>query len=161
MNYGKVTTIIGKPTGGFRGIGGIGSYINATSVDIKNAFNVGELFTEGDNIGGIMGRQQDVADKEIVFLNCYYKNDVIKKGVGSGTESINIIGKNEQYLKSEDFVKNLNNTIEKGIIIDQVTNEEIKIDTTGWAKWIYKNGSYPELDFTTKWDGTEWIKQSI
>ena len=57
--------------------------------------------------------------------------------------------KDEENVKSQDFIDNMNNFI---------TNDAKaqSIDTTGWAKWIIGTNGYPTLAFQTTWNGTEW-----
>ncbi len=89
-------------------------------------------------------------------INCYSVKGRIESKVKSDIKDATqyswysqIEEKDEENVKSQDFIDNMNNFI---------TNDAKaqSIDTTGWAKWIIGTNGYPTLDFQTTWNGTEW-----
>ena len=151
-----------KLDAGYQGAGGIISYINKSNTLIRNSINFGEINSKEVNMGGIIGRAQDVSTVTIDINRCYFKNDIIKKAVGSGIAEELGIGKSQADTIIQGFVNELNGNIESGCPYEVENNdgtvETVKVDTTGWAKWVYNENSYPTLDLTTIWDGTQWVK---
>mgnify|MGYP004662440853 CR=1 FL=1 len=89
-------------------------------------------------------------------INCYSVKERIESKVKSDIKDATqyswysqIEEKDEENVKSQDFIDNMNNFI---------TNDAKaqSIDTTGWAKWIIGTNGYPTLAFQTTWNGTEW-----
>ena len=160
-NVGTVTT---EKTvqGNYRGAGG---FIGNGYATINNSVHYGSIEVEGtnQNLGGIIGLANGQTTETIKLNLCYFNSDDVTKGIGKSavTEEI-ALGKTTIELQSEAFVNELNNNIENGCAYevenDDGTTETVKIDTTGWAKWVYNQDSYPKLDLTTTWDGTEWVK---
>ena len=149
--------------GFFRGAGGILGNGKST---INNSVYYGKIAIEGtkQNIGGIIGIANDVTIETIKLNKCYFNSDEVSKGIGKSAIVDEIaIAKNTSQLKSAQFVNELNSNIENGcpyeVEKEDGTVATETIDTTGWAKWVYNSGSYPTLDLTTKWSGTEWITE--
>ena len=162
-NKGIITTA--EPVkGGFRGAGG---FIGNGYATINNSVHYSSIDIEetNQNIGGIIGVANNQTTETIKLNLCYFNSDDVTKGIGRSavTEEI-ALGKTTTELQAEEFVNELNNNIESGcpyeVKNDEGTTETVKLDTTGWAKWVYNENSYPTLDLTTTWDGTEWVKTS-
>ena len=95
----------------------------------------------------------------IIYGKCNYS---IEKGITKINHSFYLIeninssnnelfvGYDEQKMKSEEFVNELNSFIE-------TKGNDLNIDTTGWAKWIYNENDFPTLDIKTIWNGTNWM----
>lgn len=154
--------------GGFTGAGGIIGYICLGSTVIINTLTFGEFEVPGTNVGGIIGRHQTYTEST-KLRNSYFENTIVKKGIGAAMENLETEnlpqGTLEVTIKSKAFVDELNKSIEDGCPYEQEntdgTTTTITIDTTGWAKWVYNENSYPTLDTTTTWDATikEWVKK--
>ena len=160
-NKGIITTA--EPVkGGFRGAGG---FIGNGYATINNSVHYSSIDIEetNQNIGGIIGVANNQTTETIKLNLCYFNSDDVTKGIGRSavTEEI-ALGKTTTELQAEEFVNELNNNIESGcpyeVKNDEGTTETVKVDTTGWAKWVYNKNSYPTLDLTTIWDGTQWVK---
>ena len=89
-------------------------------------------------------------------INCYSIKGCIESTVESNIKDatqyswyLQIEEKNEENVKSNNFINSMNN-----FIINDAKTESI--DTTGWAKWIIGTDGYPTLDLRTTWNGTEW-----
>lgn len=79
--------------------------------------------------------------KGTTLTNCSYLN-------GSVTDSnASLVGYDEEYFKSEEYVEALNTFIEENTVDADI----------GWAKWVYNEGDYPTLDLKTIWNGSEWV----
>lgn len=152
--------------GSFYGIGGMAGYISDASTLVRNSVEFGEIEADNvKNVGGMIGRLHNVSTRITDLKYCYFKNTSITKGVGSGISEELAIGKSETEIKSKAFVDELNKNIENGCPYEQEnddgTTTTVTIDTTGWAKWVYNENSYPTLDTTTTWDATTktWVKE--
>ena len=160
-NMGVVTTTL-SVTGGFRGAGG---FVGNGYATINNSVHYSSIEIEEakQNVGGIIGVANNQTTETIKLNLCYFNIDDVTKGIGKSavTEEI-ALGKTTIELQTEAFVNELNNNIESGcpyeVTNDDGTTEIVKVDTTGWAKWVYNENSYPTLDLTTTWDGTQWVK---
>lgn len=148
----------GNLLGGSR-VGGIygHSATNVITNVLANVFNVGETEKYGWTPGGLAGQDSRFAN----VINAYYIS-TYQYGIGWGSV---IAGTQyaEEQMKALDFVNELNTNIENGCPYEQEnddgTTETVTIDTTGWAKWVYNENSYPTLDLSTTWNGTEWVKK--
>lgn len=146
---------------GMKRIGGINGHANkADSNILVNVFNVGEASTNLTwwQPGGLMGT--DSFYKSVV--NAYYIS-TYPSGLGNNSR---IIGSQytEEQLQASSFVDELNTNIQNGCPYEQEnddgTTTTVKIDTTGWAKWVYNKDDYPTLDTSTIWNATSktWEK---
>ena len=165
VNYGIIKcTPISTHTNA-SGIGTVFGYSDRGTLNAKNIISVGAITPanpSGTRFGAIGGR----ISSNFTAMCYYYKIGIANSnfGLSTGAETveINVEGKDEAYLKSQAFVNKLNGLIETGkttYIDDEEVEQEVTIDTTGYAKWKYNAGDYPTLDLTTKWDGEKWVKQ--
>ena len=140
-NSGKITgtqnTIYSTP-------GGIFGYMaNAiSSLNIGNCYNVGEIHStlgwKGWS-GGIIAIIRVITP---TVTNCFY--------IDSGPDQSSIATPySAEQMQSTNFIDELNTYI---------TNNPDGIDTTGWAKWVQGSNGYPTFDFSTTWDGSNWVK---
>ena len=167
----NVGTIYTASTGNsyYSGLGGIFGNFTGDNLIFINLLNFGELESnstkpfKGGILGNVSGNTATIENK--LFVNCYFNNTIVEKGFGriAGVDEGITIGKSETEIKTQAFVDELNKNIETGCPYEQEnddgTTETVTIDTTGWAKWVYNKNSYPTLDLSTKWNGTEWVKE--
>ena len=100
--------------------------IGSSVATVVNCFNYGEC----SNFG--------LASN--TYKNCYSLED---KVATINTEIIT--EKSEEYMKSQDFIDNLNGYIESN------TDE---INTKNWCKWVAGSNNLPALDFSLMWNPT-------
>lgn len=136
----------GEINGNLRVGGIVGQYSSSQNFYIENVFNTG-LVTASWTPGGLVGATRDLTPGASTTLNSYYIS-TCTKGVGNWSIEVGTQYTEEQLHVSE-FVDNLN------LYITSNTH------TTGWAKWVYNENSYPTLDTTTTWDATTktWVKK--
>lgn len=160
-NFGNISSI--KNVAG----GIIGSTANAGN--ICNSYNLGQVSANASYVGGIFGK----ADNSKLLCNNYnnaklngklvggifgnksYGTHILKHNFYLDNVQVEIANtttkgnpKDINYLKSQEFVNELNSYIE--------SNQD-EIDTKNWAKWILGSEGYPILDLDTIWNGNEWI----
>lgn len=143
---------------GTKRIGGICGHIINSSYPyvLVNVFNIGKTEKYGWTPGGLAGQDSSYPS----ILNAYYIS-TYQHGIGWGSV---VAGTKytEDQLQDSSFVDELNTNIENGcpyeVENDDETTTTVTIDTTGWAKWVYNENSYPTLDTTTIWNGTDWEK---
>lgn len=149
-NYGKL--LGGIRVGGIRGNG----QTSSTSDIYANVFNIGKTEKCDWTPGGLAGQDTRFGN----YINSYYSSQY-QYGIGWGSV---VAGTKytEEQLKDSSFVDELNANIENGcpyeVENEDGTTKTLTIDTTGWAKWVYNKNSYPTLDITTIWNGTDWEK---
>ncbi len=141
---------------------------------ITNCYNLGSITATAKSAGGIMGEPYAWAGESNI-TNCYNRAKITGlankyKGITCWEDHDNVKIKNsyicnvnngdtsvlntkaeectEEELKSNTIVNIFNNYIE--------SNED-EIDMTGCCRWVYNEGNYPTLDYSTTWNGTEWI----
>lgn len=159
-NFGSISSIKGV-AGGI-----VGSTVKGGNV--CNSYNLGQVSASASYVGGIFGK----ADNSKLLCNNYSNAKLNGKAIGGilgnkswGTHILkhNFYLNNVQseiantttegnpkdidYLKSEEFVNELNSYIE--------SNHD-EVDTANWAKWILGSEGYPILDLDTIWNGNEW-----
>lgn len=147
-NYGELVYLF--KGGPYSGVGGIIGNANGTIVTIINSFNFGKLNVNNNctSYGGLFGVCKKDDDLQNIYYNNYYNNEYSNKIIGNLNKiSLNVIGKSSAEFNLDEFVESLNNIIRNGKVINKDTNEEITINTTGWAYWKLKEGKYPVLDF--------------
>lgn len=160
-NFGNISSI--KNVAG----GIIGSTANAGN--ICNSYNLGQVSANASYVGGIFGK----ADNSKLLCNNYnnaklngklvggifgnksYGTHILKHNFYLDNVQVEIANtttkgnsKDINYLKSQEFVNELNSYIE--------SNQD-EIDTKNWAKWILGSEGYPILDLDIIWNGNEWI----
>ena len=142
----------------------------ANGGNICNSYNLGQVSASAAYVGGIFGK----ADNSKLLCNNYSNAKLNGKAIGgilgnkswgSHTLKHNFYLNNVQveiantttegnpkdinYLKSQEFVNELNSYIE--------SNQD-EVDTTNWAKWVLASDGYPTLDLNTIWNGSGWVK---
>lgn len=140
--YNKGTIISTGKDDIFSVAGGIYGYMEnpIKSLDIFNCYNVGEIdsfYSRGSIIAIIRGIKPNIN-------NCYYLNQKYEN------EYELTIPCTDEFLKSTEFVLNLNQFIENNIE---------KIDTIGWTRWVLSDEGYPTLDFDSVWNGSEFVNK--
>lgn len=152
---------------GTSGIAGLLGWDWSKQSKIYNCINI------ADNTAAIINTTYaDTSTKLINILNygkCQFfsakcptiVNAFSMKGCLTTTPNAPVVEYEEEYIKSNAFIGQMNSFIEEGKIVttvDDTTTEE-DIDTTGWAKWILGEDGYPTLDFKTTWNGESWITE--
>lgn len=115
--------------GGILGIQGLTA--STIGLDIQNCYSIGEI--SGIYPGGIVGRVSASDSRTTAtqtIKNSYYLENTATKGIYSGTctEEEDIEALREEYMKSEQFLADLN------------TNSQ-------WGKWKKEEDGYPVLEF--------------
>ena len=118
FNCHNAATINGKTNGG-----GIAGY-HGSGAKIGNCFNTGSTSGTGAYIAAVIG--ESLGEVE----NCYYKNKTSKKGIGKGTDTT--VSQNEGEMKSDQFVKKLNDWV-----FAQSKKE--------YVKWKQSDDDYPQF----------------
>lgn len=148
INYGNINCNGSKNGGGMIGTDWSGS---SASV-IYNCINFG-------NVGSAIQYTTIGSDNKATIANYYNYGECSNFGLASNTykncysledkvATINteiIIEKSEEYMKSQDFIDNLNGYIESN------TDE---INTKNWCKWVAGSNNLPVLDFSLIWNPT-------
>lgn len=160
--------------------GGFSGHINSGSLILNNCYNIGSV--EGN--AGVVGRSSGgittiyntfIINKDenewnsltsggwnspTVNLNNFYYRETTFKNIGAGTINGTPVSYTDANMKLQSFVYELNTNIETGWEYEEENEEGVvetkKVDTTGWAKWVYNEDGYPTLDTTTTWNGTDW-----
>lgn len=110
----------------FAGSGGIIGQTSGTTT-INNCINFGEIKSikeKGTIIGYIKGEQN------ITINNTYYLTNS-SQAIGYGTATGEAKQYSEEYMKSEQFVEELNDNISK------------TTDSEQWLKWMYNKNQFP------------------
>lgn len=150
--------------GNMRAGGIIGSCARSSGtgfgIKMANIYNIANIKSKSwIKSAAFLGYSTNAVELDKV-LNLYY-SPTTTVAVGSPTTQIGTQYTDEQ-MKAQAFVNELNKNIEYGcpyeVENDDETTTTVTIDTTGWAKWVYNENSYPTLDTTTIWNGTDWEK---
>ena len=108
-SFGKINSCynVGNIEGEYSDNGGIAGTMMENG-EITNCYNIGEIINKGSNLGNIVG----AAHTQSKINNCYFTREICNLngvgGIGASTVSINIIEKTINYMKTNDFVKDLN-----------------------------------------------------
>ena len=108
-----------------------------TNVVIDKCYNLGEIISE-QYAGGIVGFTKgntimNCFNKGEVYGNSFYLEGVATTGTNTNTDTTTVY--NDMKMKSEDFVKELNDYIDN--------NSEI---TEGWLRWKLEENDYPVFE---------------
>lgn len=109
----------------------IKSIYSGETIEMVNTFNYGKCSTV---VAGNIGK----------VVNCFYL-----LGSVNSVGNTSIVEYDENKMKSEEFIEELNTFIESGA-------KDYEVDTTGWAKWMQGEDGYPTLDLKNSWNGTNW-----
>lgn len=147
INYGNI-----ERAGTKTGAGIIGRNW-ASNVAIYNCANFGKTLAAivDQNLSGTCsvancfnyGECNIFSNTALVYTNCFTLEGKV------ATVNSNIVTeKTEEYMKSQDFINDLN---------DYTASNPEGINTADWCKWIINDDNLPILDFNTEWNGTEWV----
>ena len=121
---------VGSISGQYANIGGItGQLLN--SAEVKDCYNIGVIVSQAEQIGNIVG----AVFSNSIINNCYFSNEICDlNGVGytNITTKQETINKTEDYMRTSNFVNDLNKD-----------EEEFTIDTG-------INNGYPILKWQTE-----------
>ena len=111
--------------------GGIVGYKAWAETYLENCYNTGKL--SGKVVGGIIG-SCNISNELLITQNCFYLNNDISKGIGSGLkeDSEDIKGVSENELKSVEILELLNNYVEKNPSKDNINLKKWKLENNGY-----------------------------
>ena len=163
-------------------VNNICAYVQEGILTVNNCYNIADKYDYGfitENRAGTLNVYNSyIADRNNTGWNClvaggwsdpkvniyklFYK-EATYRVLGAGTVTGTPTEYTDTYMKSQAFVDELNANISNGweyeVENDDGTTETVKVDRTGWAKWVYNANSYPKLDITTTWNGTAWVSE--
>ncbi len=111
--------------------GGIVGYKGWAETYLENCYNTGNL--SGRVVGGIIG-SCNISNELLITQNCFYLNNDISKGIGSGLkeDSEDIKGVSENEIKSVGILELLNNYVEKNSLKDNINLKKWKLEDNGY-----------------------------
>ena len=120
--YGKINNCynVGNIKSEYSECGGISGSILGNG-EINNCYNIGEIYIKGSNLGNIVG----AAYSQSKISNCYYSREICNLngigGIGASTVLNETIEETMNYMKTNNFVNDLNKS-EKAYTIDSNLN---------------------------------------
>ena len=122
-SYGKINSCysIGNIKSEYTDTGGIvGSILS--NAEVSNCYSIGEIYNNGRHLGNVVG----VAYHQTKIINCYFTREICDLngvgGIGASTVINQTIEKTLDYMKTNDFVNDLNKDEDAFIINSSLNN---------------------------------------